>query len=247
MRVTIHLVAILLAALGLGCATTVDVVFDEREDFSPYHTWDWLPHPRPIVDAPDGAAAALDARLVRIIERQLIEKGFERSGNRPDFFVTYQLALRHRTKVVDQARAPYELYSHHSDGSFLVESSERVARDYTEIQLAISVTEAGGRALWHAKLMHLAEDVFALELDDAVAALLERFPGHRQRGPAAMAPGVSPHFSPRLYCGRASPHSDVRFRGSAPRPRRTAQYASGAGPRNLTPEHESARPRYEAW
>ncbi len=58
-------------------------------------------------------------------------------------------------------------------------------------------------------------------------------------------PVASPHFSPRLYCGRASPHSDARFRD--PAPRRTSRYASGAEPRNLTPEHESARPRYEAW
>jgi hypothetical protein len=48
-----------------------------------------------------------------------------------------------------------------------------------------------------------------------------------------------------LYCGRASSHSDARFRG--PAPRRTYRYASGAEPRNLASEHESARPRYEAW
>jgi hypothetical protein len=179
MRVAIHLVAISLAALGLGCATTVDVAFDEREDFSRYRTWDWLPHPRSIVDAPDGGAAALDARLARIIERQLTRKGFERARDRPDFFVTYQLALRQRTEVVDQPRALYELDTHHSDGSFLVESSERVARDYTEIQLAIRLTQAGGRVLWRAKLTHLEESVFALELDDAVAVLLERLPGHQ--------------------------------------------------------------------
>ena len=49
---------------------------------------------------------------------------------------------------------------------------------------------------------------------------------------------ASPHISPSRYCDGVSPHSDARFRG--PAPRRTYRYASGAEPRNLTSEHESA-------
>jgi hypothetical protein len=184
MRGTIHLVAILLAPLGLGCATTVDVVVDAREDFSQYRTWDWSSRARSNVDAPDGDAAALDARLARLIERRLLENGFERVGNRADFFVTYQLALRHRSVVVNQPRALYQLDSHHSSGSYLIEGSERVTRVYSVIHLAIGVTEARGRTLWRASLVQQVEDGFALKLNDAVASLLERFPRQRLRNDA---------------------------------------------------------------
>jgi hypothetical protein len=181
MRGTIHLVAILLTVLSVGCAATVDIVVDEREDLSPCRTWDWLPHARSSIEAPHGDAAALDARLARLIEQHLVGNGFERVGGRADFFVSYRLVLRHQTAVVIEPRAAHELSSHHSTGSFLIEGSERVTRDYAEIHLAIGVTEARGRTLWHAGLMQQAEDSFALKLDDAVAVLLERFPRHRPR------------------------------------------------------------------
>ena len=100
---------------------------------------------------------------------------------RADFFVSYQIALRRGTVTVDQPSAIYELSSHHSQGSFVIESFEKVTRSYAAIQLVIGVTEARGRTLWRAKLEQQAEDNFALSLEDAVAALLERFPHHQPR------------------------------------------------------------------
>jgi len=174
MRGAIHLVAILFMASCVGCAATVDVVVDEREDLSQYRTWGWSPR----AGAPDGDASALVARL---IEQKLLENGFERAGDRADFFVTYRLARRHQTVVVIEPRAAYELSSLHSSPSFLIEGSERVSRVYAEIHLTIGVTGARGRILWYAELMQQEEDTFALKLDDAVALLLERFPRHRPR------------------------------------------------------------------
>lgn len=181
MRGTILLFAILVAVLGAGCAGTVDVVVDEREDLSPHRTWDWSPHARSNVAAPHGDAAALDARLARLIGQSLLANGFQRARGRADFFVTYRLGLRRRAVVVNQPRAAYELSSLHSSGSYLIEGSERVTRVYMEIHLAVGVTGARGRTLWHAELAQRAEDIFALKLEEAVALLFERFPRHRPR------------------------------------------------------------------
>lgn len=181
MRGAIYLVSLILAWLGVACSTTVDVAFDEREDFSRYRTWDWLPHAVPHVDAPHRDAPALDARLARLIERALRGRGFERTGDRADFFVTYQLVLRRQTVVVYVPFAPYLLSSNHSSPSYWIEGSEKESRVYEDIHLAIDVTEGRGRSIWHAALERRVEEGSALPLDDAVATLLERFPRHGAR------------------------------------------------------------------
>ena len=71
MRVGIHVIYLFLACLGIACTTIVDVVVDEREDFSRYQTWNWSPPVGPSVDAPAGRAPALDARLVRLVDGSL--------------------------------------------------------------------------------------------------------------------------------------------------------------------------------
>jgi hypothetical protein len=177
MRGAVHRVAILLAWLGLGCATTVDIAFDEREDFSRYRTWDWLPHGLPNVDAPESDARSLDAHLARLIERELLERGFERSADRPDFLVTYRLALRRRAVIVDEPAAPYLLSSLHHSPSYWVEGSRKALRVHEKVRLSIGVSEAGEwTMIWRATLLRTLEDAPVLRLDDAVATLLDRFP-----------------------------------------------------------------------
>jgi hypothetical protein len=179
MRGAIHLVAILLTALGAGCATNVNVVFDKREDLSRYRTWDWFPNARADIDAPGGEAVALDLRLARLIEQGLLANGFVRGGKDADFFVSYRLALRQRSVVVEQPSAVYRLDSYSSQGSFLIEGSEKQTRIYRETHLSIGVTGARGGILWRAQLVQREEASFALKLNDAVAILLERFPLRR--------------------------------------------------------------------
>lgn len=176
MRGAIHRAAIVLAWLGVGCSTTVDVRFDEREDFSRYRTWDWLPHGLPNVDAHRNARA-LDAHLARLIERELLERGFERAADRPDFLVTYHLVLRQRVAIVDEPAAAYLLSSHHSSPSYWIEGSRKVTRVYREIRLTIGVSEAREwMMIWRATQQRTLEDARVLPLDDAVETLLDRFP-----------------------------------------------------------------------
>jgi hypothetical protein len=170
------LLAILLA-LGVGCASTVDVVYDERQDFSSYRTWDWLPQDLPSIDAPHSNADALDARLMRLIERELVASGFPRAGaGPPDFFVTYHLALRRRSVLIDEPAAPYLLSSLHSSPSYWIEGSRKAKRVYEDVRLAIGMSEGRGRMIWRALLQRTLEDPSLLPLDADVATLLARIP-----------------------------------------------------------------------
>ncbi len=175
------LLAIPLAGLGLGCSTTtVDVTFDESEDFSRYQTWNWLPRVPHRVDAPFGNEAALDSRLARVITRTLTDQGLERADS-PDFFVTYHLALQRRAELLTVPEAPYQLSSHHSSPSYYVESSHQEWRVYEVFKLAVGFTLPDGRMPWRAVMVRRVEDGASLPLDDAVDDLLGRF---RPRSPA---------------------------------------------------------------
>ena len=216
MRGAIHLVVILLTALGAGCATNVNVVFDKREDLSRYRTWDWFPNARSDIEAPGGEAAGLDARLARLIEQGLLANGFSRGGEHADFFVTYRLALRRRSVVVEQPSAVYYLSSYTSQGSFLIEGSEKTTRIYQEIHLSIGITGARGRILWRAQLVQQQEESFALKLNDAVAILLERFPRRRSICDEAGAATESPACPGRdIDSDRPRPKPLPRHRGPA--------------------------------
>ena len=61
----VHLAAVIFGSLGVACATTVDVAFDERADFSRYRTWDWLPRAARTIEAPPSETLALDVQLAR--------------------------------------------------------------------------------------------------------------------------------------------------------------------------------------
>jgi len=176
---TIRLLAILLAValsgLCVGCVSTVNVVFDEREDFSRYRTWSWLRHGVLSVDAPQSEPRALDAHVAQLIERGLLESGLERATARPDILVAYHLTLRRRAVVVEEPAAPYLLSSHNSSASYWIEGTRKAIRIQEHVRLAIRFSTAG-RTIWRATLVRTLEDASVLSLDDAVSTLLERFP-----------------------------------------------------------------------
>ncbi len=188
-RVAIRLCAILSLGLGAACSTTVNVFLDEREDFSRYRTWDFFSRASPKVDAPYGDPRALDARVVRLIERELQGRGFEHRAGRPDFLVSYHLALRRRVVVVLEPMAPYLLSSHDSSASYLIEGgSRKVSQIHEDVRLAIGFADSSGRRrTWRAVLLRTLVDTPVLPLDDAVATLLDRFPRPAPRDAAAEA------------------------------------------------------------
>jgi len=182
MNRALHFAVILLAALVAGCATRVDVVADDAQLLSTYRTWDWAPRSHPWTDGRDPDSVPRDADLALRIEERLRENGFERTDGRPEFLVSYRLATRRQDVVVSQPRAIYQLDTHHAQGSFVIEGTDRVTRVYTEIRLAVAATGAQGQTLWRAELVQQAESGFGLALREAVTAVLEHFPQRRGAG-----------------------------------------------------------------
>jgi len=174
-RLLAILLAIPLSGLGVGCVSTVDVVFDEREDFSCYRTWSWLRHGVLSVDAPQSEPRALDAHVALLIERELLESGLEQATGRPDFLVAYHLTLRRRAVVVDQPVAAYLLSSHSFSPSYWIEGSRKAIHIQEHVRLAIRFSDRG-RTIWRATLVRNVQDASVLSLEDAVSTLLERFP-----------------------------------------------------------------------
>jgi hypothetical protein len=187
MRGTIRLVAIFMTGLGLtwlgvGCSTTVEVDFAQREEFSRYRTWSWLPLSRSYVDAPHADEAALDAQLARLIEQALLESGLERGGDDADLFVNYRLALPRRKEPVNVPRAPYLLSSHHSSASYWIEGTSQKALVAEDVHLAIGFVDPSGRMVWRGTLVRRGQAGVVLPVDDAVATLCGRFPRREAAG-----------------------------------------------------------------
>ena len=163
------------AALTSGCAMGPRVEFDARQDLSPYQTWAWLPLESPQVEANDGNAAALESKLARLIEERLIAKGFRRVRLAPDFYISYQLALREYPITVNEPRAIYQLSSLHAE-SYLIESSTRVTRIYTDFSVVVTAVRSGQGLLWQATFNENEQRMHAVKLDGAVSRLFEHFP-----------------------------------------------------------------------
>jgi len=169
-------ISILLGLLSLGCAHSVVVDVDEREDFSSYQTWDWMPQLHGKVIAPYGSASAMDARVAGLIETTLREQGLLRSSDHPDFYLTYLLIVTRQTEVVQQAVAPYLLASHHSSPSYLIEGSVAMIERHDNYRLAIGVSHRPGHMTWKGAVTGRVTADTELPLEDAVQDLFDRFP-----------------------------------------------------------------------
>jgi hypothetical protein len=187
MRGTVHLAAVIFGSLGVACATTVDVAFDERADFSRYRTWDWLPRAARTVEAPLSEKLALDARLARLVERALRARGFERTDGRADFFVSTYLRVQRESVIVNETPAMQQLSSFHDSPSYWIQATQSELRSYENGYLVIVVS--GGRQqrlIWRGEFAGRFREDFSPHLEEAVWSLLERFPPPPE--PAAPAP-----------------------------------------------------------
>jgi hypothetical protein len=175
-RPALFVAAVALAASGLACATSTRVGIDDRADFSSFRSWDWHGRVAPLVGGQHVAGRDLDALLGQLIQRSLASRGYRHSHRSPDFFVTYDFALRRRSRVEQVAHAPYLLSSLHASPSFRIEGGETTYRVYRQLKLAVAVTDAGGKVVWKGVLQREFEEYQNPGLADAVASVLARFP-----------------------------------------------------------------------
>jgi hypothetical protein len=177
MRGAFHLALAAFAVLTAGCTTTVDVAFDEAQDFSSYRTWDWLPRGRN-VDAVPGEERGLDALASRLVEGELRGRGLARAAGGADFLVGYeQLRVRRTLVTVNETGAHGLLSSHHASPSYLVQATEQRIHVEDHGYLRVVVTDGPReRVVWRGELWARRRGDFARHLPDVVSPLLARFP-----------------------------------------------------------------------
>jgi hypothetical protein len=158
-----------------ACATSREVWFDQREDFSRHRTWEWLPPPAQTVDAPD-RARELEARLIRLVARALDERGLEFAPGRADLLVRYDLDVEREHVLVHETPAVEQLSSLHSSPSYEIQATRQVLHVYEHARLEIVVLADAQRRrpIWRGAIAGRYRGAFPLK--QAVARLLEAFP-----------------------------------------------------------------------
>jgi hypothetical protein len=143
-----RLLPALLAAAGLGCATTVRVAFDPQEDFAAYRTWAWLPRSFQVPATRNRVAPELDALLRAAVERELAARGYVRAGEEPpDFLVTYHLRLQLELVHAIETPAMETISGFHREGGFEVTASRPVIQPYECGTLVLDVADGRERQL----------------------------------------------------------------------------------------------------
>jgi len=172
-------------SLGVACSTSPEISFDEREDFSRYRTWDWLPGAARTIDAPAADSVALDLELARLVERALDRRGFERVRRRPDLRVGVRLEVRREEVTIYETHAIEQLSSLHSSPSYEVQAAVKRRQTYERSRLLVFAIEARhGRVVWEGALAARSPGRLGAQLERTIADLLERFPsaGRASRG-----------------------------------------------------------------
>lgn len=169
---------LLASLLLLACVTNGSSVVGTWSDLSGYRTWDWQPEHGARVEADQRDPGALDARLAGLVAGAIGRRGFERHAGRAELWVAYHLELRSHVGYVDEPRAPAFLASHHASASYWVAGWDRKQVRFETLHLVLGVVDGRGRDLWRASVVRRVEDGDAIDLDEAVEALLEHFPRH---------------------------------------------------------------------
>jgi hypothetical protein len=166
--------------IGVGCATRIDVDFDENEPFDQYQTWSWHLEAESAPPEADRAAVMLDGRVRRLIGQAIESRGYERVEVDPDLLLTYESSLRQHLVTANVPRAPYLLSSHHSSASYWIEGTDETVELHEDFSLLVEAFEPEGRRVWKGRFELAVERPATINVGEAVTALLERFPS---RGP----------------------------------------------------------------
>ena len=173
-----------LAAACLGCATSVRVDFDPREDFASYRTWAWLPRSWEVAASKSRVDPELDALLRGAIERELGVRGFVQAGESPpDFLVTYHIRVQRQLLRVLETPAMETLTNPHREGGYEVQTSKAMLYPYEVGTLVLDVAEARERQLvWRGIGTRRVRTSFKRQAEDVVAELVAAFPPEPKSG-----------------------------------------------------------------
>lgn len=168
------LVGLLLATLGSGCATRAQVDVDEETDFSRYRTWGWQPREAPPQRT---RPSALDVQVAGQIQAALLDRGLRYVAQDPDLLVAARLVITPEQVTEHTTPAVQSLSTLNSGGSFEIQVTERVVRDYERGRLAVEVIDARKRReVWRGEIEGRYQEAFRPHLDEFVVRLFGRFP-----------------------------------------------------------------------
>ncbi len=177
MQGAVQLAAAILASIGVACASTVAVRIDQRKALAGYRTWNFLAQESGSVHAPAADAQALDASLQWLIGRCLLERGFARVTDQPDFTVRYALEVRRQLVSRAETPAASSLSSLHESPSYEVQVTQQRVESYETGHLTILVSDPGDPAvIWRGGFEGRLRGEIDPRLNDAVASVFEHFP-----------------------------------------------------------------------
>lgn len=180
-----------LAVIATACTTRVGVEFDRAEDFSGYHTWEWLPRNQPALRVRGSSAAGLHDLIVARVEHELTEAGFVPAdtgagADPPDFFITYHAEIQREWVVTTESSATQFVPSLSQSPSYDVGRSEKQVSVFERAHLVIDVADGRQRQLvWRGHAEGRVRGSFRPHLGGAVEEILDRFPPAADRALAA--------------------------------------------------------------
>jgi hypothetical protein len=177
-----RLAATVLVALLLACAgTRVTSDYDVNADFSSLETFAWMPQPQKMTGDARVDNPLIAARVRSAIERTLTSKGYRlTSDTTPDFFVGYYLSLEQKIDV-------YTIDNYYGSGPYRRWGGPRFethVNQYDEGTLVIDIVDAkAGRLVWRGSGSRRISasptpQKTTQRINEAVEAILERFPPH---------------------------------------------------------------------
>lgn len=184
-----RLLAILLACVLTGCATSYDISrdFDPATNFSALHTFAWMPDTNAgSGDAVVDSDTLLRERVQNAADRELLLKGYRKQTAKdslPDFWVTFHAAMKRKVEVTTYSGYyGYGWWGYpwgYMGGGM---GPQAYMRDYDERVIVLDVVDPASRKLlWRATARNaLDEDASPQErtgqIDRMVKQMLKGFP-----------------------------------------------------------------------
>jgi len=177
-----RLVVSLLALLALaGCASgpTIRSNVDQSVDFTKFRTFDFM---QPMSTDRDGFQSFVSRDLMVAAEREMTQRGFQRSSTNPDLLINFSANLDERLRVT-QTPNPRSTWGSHRRGFYSTwPGYSTQVRQYTQGTLGMDVVDAARRQLvWEgvavSRITRSTAENIGPALDFAVRDIFTQFPG----------------------------------------------------------------------
>jgi hypothetical protein len=105
MKRYVQLFSLFFLLLLIGCSgISVTHDYDQKEDFTKFKTFNWMPQPKALVA--DAQAAQLnnslfDKRLKSAVNEGLQAKGMQLAAQNPDFLIVYHTGVQDKVNITD--------------------------------------------------------------------------------------------------------------------------------------------------